>query len=819
MKALICSFCLLFAPVVGACTDTDDPIFKYRCAEYAYQAGDYKVAQEFYYDILPHCHASSHLGLLCTTGLLDTMLSMGDWLSADVLTSRYDFASFQHLFGYDSLLLRECFLLVKNNHFAAAMDLLLSIDFLALNNEDLAWYHCLYALILSQRGDFHDAKSEFDMAFNCCSSDTQLAVVEAIKTQCEVSLNIDSDVNQIAQSLENKIKHYDYGSRALPFLKQYILLFTSAHHSEKVKDDLVDTVLKHVSNVEEVYEILLYRAIYSGLSSMRGMKFLEDVLLGTFNRNTQLLALKLVTSVDFDEDELGKIINLLDSVFEKSSSDWLKRQTLLAEMAITIKHNMPHICQNIANRYISIFDYDKYFAEIYELLAYLSVEEEDNEYRLSVHYLDKLRVSAKDDTAKLAITLQIADAFFNNHDFKLASEMYDEVLALDKAKKFQDVIENQVISDIAQQNFDQAKEHLSRIENFSPKKCEATLLLIKAFRKNERFAEGLEYIDSIDNSRLPKIFRLKLYLQKSRLLLQNHQLSQAILYVTKVLDALPDGSITVATRDLVSHALFIKGLCSLKLHDYEKANSLFKRLRTGFKNSKYAALSMIKEAEYWQTLGDNKRALELLEQCDNERYLAYVQYRSAEILRADGKIGEALRLFDLIIRENGQTDLAMLARIAQGDTLRLIGQFAGADAIYDRVLSETHDDDYLRYTSLAHARCLLAQRNKKASVVDQALIELDKLYLARNTDLDWCLEVTAEYCLALKLRKDFAKLHTIAFDALKNLSQNESRFTQKTAFWALQILYLLHDTFDLTDVHPYLLESIEDMIIKYQGLL
>lgn len=818
MKALLIC-CLLFVPVIGKCLALDDPIFRYRCAEAAYQAKDYRVAQDFYADILAHSHSSTHLGLLCMSGLLDSMLANGDWIAADALIIKNDFSNFQHLFGYDSLLLRECFLLIKNGHFVAAKNLLFSIDFLALNDADLGWYHCLYALILWDQKNFHDAKSEFDIAIGYCSNDVQLAVIDAFKLQCEISnLSIDSDIDHLAHLLEKKIQHYGCGSRALPFLKQYILLYNFSHHPEKISNTLVEDVLGRVETTEEMYEILLYQALYLGLPSDQARQNLSNVLLNSKNQNTKLLALKLVTSAVFDEEALDEMFNFLQSIFEKTCCNWLKKQLLLAKLALAVKNHAYDVCHDVANQYISMFEHDKYFAEICELLAYLSVREEAGEYRLSVHYLDKLRVAAVDNSAKLAITLQIANAFFQNRDFRLASDMYAEVLALDESKKFQYIVKNLVISDLEQGDFDSAERHLALVDVFSQEKCDAIVLLLKAFRKKNRLIEGIEYIDSIDDSHLPKLFRLKLYLCKSRLLMRAHRFSQAALWATKILDALPDKANPIVS-EIISAALFTKGCCLLNLRDYEEAEKVFECLRTNFKDLKYASLSLIKEGEYWQNVGENARALALFERCQEERYLSYARYKSAEILRAIGNFSDALKLLELIIRENGQTELAVSARIAQGDTLRLSGQFSDADTIYNRVLSETHDDDQLRYTALAHVRCLLAQSNKKPSAIDHALIELEKLYLSPCPILAWRLEVAAEYCLALKLKNDFVQLQTIALEALKLLPDDQEKMDKNSIFWVLQILYFLHDNFDSVTMHNYSLKNIKNLISKYQEAL
>ncbi len=819
---MIYGCCLLLTYIAGICATVDDLIFQYRCAEYSYHAGDYSSARRFYSDIISHCHNPSHLGLLSATGIIDTMLITGDWFSANEFVENYNLAIFQHLFGYDSLLLRECFLLIKNEYFQSAKNLLLSIDFLKLSDDDICWYHCLYALLLSHQKNVHDAESEFNIALGLCSKNSQRAVIEAIKMQSKIeNIGINSNIDLMIQSLKDNINHYGYGSRSLPFLKQYILLLSFLQRQDEISDELVDVFIEQVSTTEERYDILLYQAIYWGICSKNGLHNLKNVLLLSSNKRTQLLALKLITHASCAHDELENVLSMLDEVYQDSFSDWLKQQILLAEMAITITHGVPQVCQKLANQYINTFEHDQYFEEIYELLAYLAIDEDVSEYRLSAHYLDKLRVSMSDINTQLAVSLKIADAFFYNHDFKLASEIYAEVLSLDSSEKFQEVIENQVISDIAQRDFEKAKQHLEGVSGFPQKKCEAIFHYLKALKTDKKYSDGLNYVDSIDKKQLSKIFKFKLYLYKAQILAINEQYHQAILLTTKIYNAFipSDISSNKEVWDLVSHALFIEGCCLLKLHDTINSGRVFEHLRMYFRYSKYASASYIKEAEYWQNCGDFRKAFELLDKCRDEKYFLYARYKMAEILRQEGKMSEALKMLEWIIQKEESTNLAIVARIIQGDILRVLGKFSDAKEIYDIVLNKTHDDDYVRYISLARVRCLLAQGSRKPAAIDNAIVELDKLYLVRDIDLAWYMEVAAEYCFALKLKNNFGKLQYIALDALKMLPVEESQLSSNTIFWALQILYLLQDNFHEIGVQQYDIECVRNMVQKFQSLL
>lgn len=805
------------------CVDVENPIFQYRCAEYAYQNGDYIVAKKCYFSVLKRCYNFSHLGMLAACGALDSFFNLGDWLSADKFINTHDFSIFRNFFGYDSLLIRECFLLIKKNHFQAAKNLLLIIDFVHLDRENSIWYHVLYALILFHDGHVQDAKIEFNVAKQYCFNGEQFAVIEAFQSQSEVkNFSTNTNVDTMAKCLEEKINGYNFGKQALPFFKQYILLLRNAEKDSSIVNNLIDALSSNIECDDDLYEIILYRAIYFGILSESRKNDIETILLKCASNRIKLLTFKLLTRTVSSKEDAKVAFEILDNVLRQSSSDWLNRNIFLAKIAILISVKELNFCQNVANEYVKTFSRDKYFDELYELLAYLAVDEHIAEYRLSAHYLDKLRTLSSDLNIRAVITLKIADAFFYNHDFKLASEIYDEVLTLDRTGKFQDVIENQVLSDLFLQDFERAKEHLSQISGYPPKKCEAIIQYLSALKENQLHIEALKYIDSIDLDEVPKLFKLRLILYKSKILYANKQYAQAMLFASKVCNLLTSRNIPINNEnlvDIISNALFIKGCSALSLQDAKLADETFKQLRISFEQTKWSSLSFIKEAKFFSKLGNYDKAISLLQKCKDDKYIPYAQYKIAEIMCAMGRFTEALKLFEDIVQNYRDSEFKNLARIAEGDTLRMLGKFADAQIIYERMLGKVNDEEQVKYLSLARAKCLLAQNCRNSSALDRAIIALEKLYASHCQDIALWTEIVSEYCLALKLKNNYGMLQTIALTTLKNISKNERPLPKNAIHWVLQILFLLRDSCCEISIDRCDAEYVDGMIKQYQNFL
>jgi hypothetical protein len=149
----------------------DDPMFKYRCAEYAFRLADYAVAQKFYGEIVTD---SPPLKLAVARGLLDSMLCMGQWGFARQYVDVIDFSQFESMPDYDELMLRVCFISVKNRHFVSAENILARVDFSHLHGDMKSWYHLLNFLVLHDRRKFEESNIELELAKAYARSDEHL---------------------------------------------------------------------------------------------------------------------------------------------------------------------------------------------------------------------------------------------------------------------------------------------------------------------------------------------------------------------------------------------------------------------------------------------------------------------------------------------------------------------------------------------------------------------------------------------------------------------------------------------------------------------
>lgn len=766
-------------------------MFKYRCAEDAFRKADYAVAQKFYEEIATD---SPSLQLAAVRGIIDSMLCLGQWVSAEQCVDRIDFSQFEGLAGYDDLLLRVCFILVKNRRFISAENILARVDFAHLRSDMLAWYHLLNALILHDKRKFAESDAALELAYAHAHSDEQVQMINIFTLQNIVSeIGPNVAVNALESRLNSQILASKSGEHRLAFTKLYALFLNGLGRRGEASDAL-EKCLQQINCQEDMCAIKIYAAIVSPVLSHRGLANVKHILLSHCNIDTKLLAFKLLIGSVKTENDAALVAEFLDSLLSASDSDLLKRCVLLAKIAIFLNVERLDLCSTAASAYINLFPPDKFFGDIYELLAYAALDGKTLEYRNSAHYLGKLRTSLADSNVRAAITLKIADAFFYNHDFKLASDMYGEVLKFNSVGKCGHALVNQVLSDVALNNYEEAALHIKSANGGICEKLDGIVAYLEALKNRKMFSEALKYLDSLRLENAPNLTKYTLAVLRAEILFKKGQCAQALASLSKICAELSRKINAKEYGSIYCKSLFFKGCAAYKLRDCKAAGEAFETLRANFPNTKYFSLSLFREAKFLHKSGDTAKAISALEACVDEKYLPHATYRVALLKFHSGLIEESNGLLEKIIRDYPEQDIATAARIAQGDILRAMGDFANAQLIYEHGANFVSNMRDINYLSLAQAKCLIAQKNRSSQHLDKAIGILENLYANPSQSVSFRLECAAEYCLALKLQGSWEKLKNFALDILANVDDSGVQLTKKARHWLFQILSILHDS-------------------------
>jgi tetratricopeptide (TPR) repeat protein len=780
---------LFSACVRGALVD--DPIFKYRCAEKAFGNADYAVAGKFYGEIVTD---SPRIKLAAMCGILDSLLCQGQWLAAEQYVNMTDFSSVNSTDGYDELMLRACFVFVKNQHFLRSKSILDSVNFVHLRDAALAWYHMLRFLILDDARELDAAQAELELAKSCASSAEQIETMELFNLQAIVSeIRVGTDVSEVERVLKEKILGCPPSPHLLEFSNLYSLFLNGVGRRNEAVD-VLEQSLQHCTSQEDVCAVKLYHAIAEWVFSEAGLSDVTHVLLHDCSQRIKLLALKLLVGAARTSADAAVAVDALNSVLPDIDLDIVKRSIFLAKVAIFLNAGNFEACADAASKYIDSFSRDEISEHVYELLAYIALGGEVLEYRNSARYLDKLRLSACDDNVRLAITLKIADAFFYNNDFELASNMYGEALKLGSVEKCGMALVNQVISDIALGDYAMASGHIDGAACGICEKLDAIVEYVTALKREKMYDEALKYVDSIKLDGATKFAKCSLAAHRAEILLKRKQYSQAFILASKVCDDVMPKLNSKEYIGVCAQAMFTKGSAAYELGDIRAGGEAFESLRANCQNTAYFAMSFFREASFLRRSGDVPGAIAVLELCKMPEYVPHISYKIAMLkFYHDGDFKGAIGLMGEIIRDYPGTDIAVAARVAQGNILRAIGDFSSAQLVYESAQKLPNSSRNADYLSLAIAKCLIAQKNRDIRCLDRAIGVLRDL-CAGEQFTDFRLECVAEYCLALKLKNKYGTLEKLAVDIQSHLDGNKFLLAEKARYWLAQIAFILRDS-------------------------
>ena len=199
------------------------------------------------------------------------------------------------------------------------------------------------------------------------------------------------------------------------------------------------------------------------------------------------------------------------------------------------------------------------------------------------------------------------------------------------------------------------------------------------------------------------------------------------------------------------------------------------QLREEFASSASAQRSYLIEASYHALVGDFVSAQTTLTDLAlkyPESPLApqalfeaalYCERRGAEYY------SNAVILYNDLAERYASDPLFYTARLKQGNLLRLINDFAGAQIIYENLIN-SFPSHQMRYISeLSRADCILALSGNEAADLDDAINVLERLLDLPNLPLDFQAEASYKWAFSLAKRQSFK-------DAEEVLSLSISRF-------------------------------------------
>ncbi|MDR1173559.1 MAG: tetratricopeptide repeat protein [Puniceicoccales bacterium] len=801
----------------------------------AYKIGFFTLAKKFFMEALATKDLPNEQKCIACTGFLESCLASGEFSDAVELFDmilKLTHVEVPREFK-NKFLLNAAIVACFKHDFAVANRILLKLDVKTFDDNELAWYHAIRSVIFAMAANFEEMENNLEEAKKHSPSIDQSVHIQAFVIQFLLQFPTHSTaINNLLGAADAMYKKHKLQRANYPFIKTYALMLIHSGNRQKAKD-LLDEQIANTKdlNVQDLQSLYLYRAIADGLSSASGLNTVLEMLLSSANDELKKQALKLLLlAVENTNQRMEAIKTLSDAKLQISVSKNMMRHILFAKLRLAIDAENLTAAQRIAEEIVLQFPKEALIKNIYHALAYLAWQQEPKDYRMSAHYLGKVRDITSDDAEKINMTTQIGNAFYLSEAYDIAAHIYEEILKTNVDNVKYDKILCQLIqADIKSKNLALAEQHLQSARQwhnlFTEYRWHAELLYINALIGDNNPQQAMDYLSRLLGAYVHKIqpfYLVKFYLLQAYSLFSKQHYQQAHIAATNICTIFPSKSSSAEISQIVGQALFMKGVCEFKSQNKEAAFSTFEQLRSDYADQEVAMLSYFEEAEYFFKSGNVSKACDVLLTCAETKciYAPFAYYRCAEYCKSLGKAyyDEAITHLSTLVSKHGNHEIIYAAHLELADLLRLSGRFSDAQLVYEELLKNFPFDRRYHFTEFCLAKAIFAQKNKDGLFIERAQMILERLYSLAIADRSLHIEIAAMYCFVLQASSSTNEMKQFAWETLLSSMSGENVLTQNDVYWLMQITNLLTKYYSLNP-NDLELETLQAMANKLETLI
>lgn len=667
---------------------------------------------------------------------------------------------------------------IDSEAFLVALEKASSAD---LKAEDLPWLAMLQGLAAEFDGQTEIATAAYQRALELTDQPMLRSHFEGLIMRQKL-LASSADEALVAE-LRVKIDQLEGQAAAYPFVREYAVglygLGRIDEATSAIEGELDNTSAGY--NPYEREQLRLLKGIILGANSETGRNSLKTLILNGQNRETLGIALQLLARVPNQDADLLSFLNV---VLSRTEPHLLKGQIyyLRCQLAMKIAQQgsleervgLMAIAESDARTLLDQFPGLSQITNVYRLLAYAALERQPAQYRAAADFLIQLRDQSRENQDLAEVNRLIGDCYFLNRDFANAVDFYSAADSLEvgsprDGELFLRLISAQVRAGLieqASQLIDQADSSGSISQS---DRWRAEWNVAQALQASGELDLALQRVSLLlrddSPSTVPASLDIRLRWLESYLSLQAEELDGLANRVTLLLarlDTMPpqqegaDDALTPSeARLLKTEILLLKGSVYMREGDANAGMDVLTQLRDEYGETTAALRSYLIEAAYHGLIGDFVSAqatmTKLAEIYPQDPLAPQALFEAALYCERRGAefYPQAVVLHNDLATQYATDPLFYYARLKQGNLLRSMNNFAGAQIVYENLINgfPAHEMRYI--AELSRADCMLALAgNDFGDLADVAVI-LERLLDLPNLPLDFQAEAAQKWAFAL----------------------------------------------------------------------
>lgn len=245
-----------------------------------------------------------------------------------------------------------------------------------------------------------------------------------------------------------------------------------------------------------------------------------------------------------------------------------------------------------------------------------------------------------------------------------------------------------------------------------------------------------------------------------------------------------------ARNSILSQALLLKGEILLKMDQTEEGTTVMRELRERFPAFRASVLSYLFEARYFagrDLSGEAQlRLVNLADRFPDSDYAPIALYEAAIIAESRGtpeSVSEAIRLLEDLVNRYPNHQIAIHARIKEGEILRSMGDFNSARLVFENTAKRffTHPLRYL--AEIGAAESVLANPDAAREELFEAAALMEKVPTVPDIPESIILESQLKRAEALRRAGEKDSARRTIWQSVEPLLPNRDPDDAALAFW------------------------------------
>jgi TolA-binding protein len=639
----------------------------------------------------------------------------------------------------------------------------------SLPSGDLAWYSFLEGLAAELQGDVDAAQARFSKAAELAETERQRWHFESLALRQEI---VSGPANELLEpELSARLRSLEGEAAAFPFVREYaVLLHRLGRNAEAVS--AIDRELASASadyGARQREQLRLLKALILGAESAEGRAALKELIRSGQSRDAMGIALQLLARApDRDED----LFEFLKVMISRTEPHPLLGQMyyLRSQLALRFPEDaeMLALAERDARTLLERFPGLSSITNVYRLLAFAALNREPVQYRTAADFLIQLRDQTEQAGDLARLNQLIGDCYFLNGDFTNAVDFYTvarnrQLISEEDPELFMRLVTSQVRSgalDAAMQLIDTA--------DFA-----GTISQSDRWRAEWNVAQALQAAGQIDSA----LLRVRLLLEESSrstvdavldirlrwleayLSLEAGELEGLVDRIAALrsrLENLPEGEIGEDSFNLLlTEVRLLGGHALIRLAEATAGIAELRALRAEFEGAAAAQRSYLLEAAYHGEVqafaAAQETLLALVERYPDSRLAPQALYEAALYAERRGveQYPEAIVLHNDLAQQYPEDALYYYARLKQGNLLRSMNDFAGAQIVYENLINRYPGHELRYLAELSRADCLLALVGNEPGELVDVIAQLERLLDLPKLPLDFQAEASYKWAFAL----------------------------------------------------------------------